>query len=93
MLKEVVYTGRYFEFVKDILRACEEKPERYARQIRRLAGCLFGSGPHKARSMGLWYFADENNLLISIESGLDGLEALTWLLSRIYGGVEIAQLS
>jgi hypothetical protein len=49
------------------------------RRIRRIARA-HGWYAKKSRRNGLWYFADQDNMLLTSERGLDVQEAYEWLL-------------
>jgi hypothetical protein len=59
------------EFADDIIKWCKENPRRYYPTIRRLAR-YDGFVARKVRGNGLWYFADDLNILRSPEKGVVG---------------------
>ena len=69
------------EFADGIIKWCKENPRRYDPTIRRLAR-YDGFVARKVRGNGLWYFADDLNILRSPETGLSDEEALEFLLQE-----------
>ena len=82
MLKSILVRPDGFkEFADGIIKWCKENPRRYYPTIRRLAR-YDGFVARKVRGNGLWYFADDLNILRSPETGLSDEEALGFLLQE-----------
>jgi hypothetical protein len=81
MLKSIVVRPDGSKEFLDGIKWCKENPRRYYPTIRRLAR-YDGFVARKVRSDGLWYFADEVNILRSPETGLADKEALEFLLQE-----------